>query len=152
MAQPENKRSTIYFDKQTHKSLRLKAAETHRSLSDMVNEAVKHALLEDQQDLAAFEARESEPTISYEAVRATNLSLTPALEQFVRDYAESGDYNDASEVIREALRLLKRTEEQRALKLERLRTAIQVGIEDMEQGNHIAISSDKELDNFFAKL
>lgn len=68
MAGNANKRSTIYFDEKLHKVLRLKAAETHRSVSDLVNEAVRHALLEDQQDLAAFEARESEPTMSYEAM------------------------------------------------------------------------------------
>lgn len=68
MAGNSNKRSTIYFDEILHKVLRMKAAETHRSVSDLVNEAVRNALLEDQDDLAAFEARESEPTISYEAM------------------------------------------------------------------------------------
>jgi len=68
MAQSASKRSTIYFDEKVHKVLRLKAAETHRSVSNLVNEAVKRLLLEDQQDLAAFEARESEPSISYEAM------------------------------------------------------------------------------------
>jgi len=53
-----------------------------------------------------------------------NFSLTPNLEQFVRDQASSGDYNNASEVVREALRLFKRAEEQRALKLETLRKAL----------------------------
>jgi plasmid stability protein len=65
MAQ-ENKRSTIYFDADIHKALRLKAAGTHRSVSDLVNEAVRHELAEDQEDLAALEAREGESTISYE--------------------------------------------------------------------------------------
>ena len=68
MAGNANKRSTIYFDENLHKVLRLKAAETHRSVSDLVNEAVRYSLLEDQQDLAEFEARESEPTVSYEAM------------------------------------------------------------------------------------
>lgn len=68
MSGSTNKRSTIYFDENLHKVLRLKAAETHRSVSDLVNEAVRHSLLEDQQDLAAFEARESESTVSYEAM------------------------------------------------------------------------------------
>ncbi|MDX8388513.1 MAG: type II toxin-antitoxin system ParD family antitoxin [Ghiorsea sp.] len=81
-----------------------------------------------------------------------NFSLTPNLEQFVRDRAVSGDYNNASEVVREAIRLLKRTEEQRALKLEYLRAAIQGGVDDIEQGNVIPINSDKELDDFFGKL
>ena len=56
-----------------------------------------------------------------------NFSLTPGLERFVRDLAGSGDYNNASEVVREALRLLKRTGEERALKMQRLRAAIQEG-------------------------
>ena len=49
------KRATVYFDPALHKALRLKAAETDRSLSDIVNEAVKLSLLEDAEDLAAFE-------------------------------------------------------------------------------------------------
>ena len=68
MTDHAHKRSTIYFDEKLHKALRMKAAETHRTVSDLVNEAVRHLLREDQQDLAAFEARESEPTIGYEAM------------------------------------------------------------------------------------
>ena len=60
-----SKRSTVYFDPQLHAALRLKAAHTHRSLSDIVNEAVRAALAEDQEDLSAFEERVSEPTMSY---------------------------------------------------------------------------------------
>jgi len=66
-----NKRSTIYFDADIHKALRLKAAAAHRSVSDLVNEAVRHEMLEDQEDLAAFEARETEPTVSYEELLNT---------------------------------------------------------------------------------
>jgi plasmid stability protein len=62
------KRSTIYFDPQLHAALRLKAAHTHRSISDIVNDAVRAALAEDQEDLAAFADRVAEPTISYEAL------------------------------------------------------------------------------------
>lgn len=47
------KRSTIYFDPQLHKALRLKAAHTERSVSDLVNDAGRRALREDQEDLAA---------------------------------------------------------------------------------------------------
>jgi len=65
---PVSKRSTIYFDPQLHAALRLKAAHTHRSLSDIVNDAVRAALSEDQEDLAAFEERVSEPTMSYETL------------------------------------------------------------------------------------
>jgi len=66
MAHSGNKRATVYFDEQVHRTLRLKAAETHRSISAIVNDAVRRALLEDAEDLAAFEARESEPTLTYE--------------------------------------------------------------------------------------
>jgi hypothetical protein len=61
-------RATIYFEPEIHKAIRLKAADTHRTLSDIVNEAVRTALREDQEDLAAFEDRVAEPTISYEAL------------------------------------------------------------------------------------
>jgi len=63
---PISKRSTIYFDPELHEALRLKSAHTHRSVSDIVNDAVRAALAEDQEDLAAFGERESEPTLSYE--------------------------------------------------------------------------------------
>jgi len=59
------KRSTVYLDPDLHKALKLKAVETSRSLSDLVNEAVREALAEDAEDLAAFEKRVSEPLISY---------------------------------------------------------------------------------------
>ncbi len=81
-----------------------------------------------------------------------NFSLTPSLEQFVRDRAESGDYNNASEVVREAIRLLRRVEERRALKMERLRAAIRDGDEALARGEFTDLNSDQELDAFFAEL
>ena len=62
------KRATVYFDPALHRALRIKAAETERSLSELVNEAVKLSLLEDAEDLAAFEERAEEPNLSFEAV------------------------------------------------------------------------------------
>lgn len=64
------RRSTIYFDPELHRALRLKAAETDRSVSDLVNDAVKLFLSEDAEDLAAFEERAGEPNLSFEAVVA----------------------------------------------------------------------------------
>jgi hypothetical protein len=61
-------RATIYFEPDIHKAIRMKAADTHRTLSDIVNEAVRAALREDQEDLAAFDDRVAEPVISYEAL------------------------------------------------------------------------------------
>jgi len=60
------KRATIYFDPDLHKALKLKAVETSRSITDLVNEAVREALSEDAEDLAAFDKRKNEPLISYE--------------------------------------------------------------------------------------
>jgi hypothetical protein len=60
------KRATIYLDPDLHKALRLKSAETSRSISELVNNAVKEALAEDAEDIAAFEERAREPLISYD--------------------------------------------------------------------------------------
>ena len=61
-----SKRATIYFDPDLHKALRLKAVETSRSITELVNEAVREALSEDAEDLAAFEKRKREPLVSYD--------------------------------------------------------------------------------------
>ena len=64
----ETKRATVYFDPLMHKALRIKSAATSRSLSELVNEAVRLSLAEDASDLAAFEERQSEPVVSFEDV------------------------------------------------------------------------------------
>jgi predicted HicB family RNase H-like nuclease len=51
----ETKRATIYLDPVLHKALRLKAVETSRSVSELVNDAVREALAEDAEDLEAFD-------------------------------------------------------------------------------------------------
>jgi plasmid stability protein len=61
-------RATIYLDSAMHKALRLKAAETHRSISEIVSDAVREALREDEEDFAAFEERAHEKSITYEAL------------------------------------------------------------------------------------
>ncbi|PCH64835.1 MAG: CopG family transcriptional regulator [Gammaproteobacteria bacterium] len=61
-----SKRSTVYFEKEIHQALRIKAATTHQSVSEVVNEAVRIALSEDQEDLNAFSQRADEATLSYE--------------------------------------------------------------------------------------
>jgi len=62
----EAKRVTVYFNPDLHKALRLKSVETSRSVSDLVNDAVREALAEDAEDLNAFDERAAEPLISYE--------------------------------------------------------------------------------------
>jgi len=61
-----SKRSTVYFEPDIHHALRMKAANTHQSVSEVVNEAVPIALREDQEELSAFEERANEPNLSYE--------------------------------------------------------------------------------------
>lgn len=60
------KRATVYLDPDLHKALRLKAVETSRSISELVNHAIKEALAEDAEDIAAFEERAREPLVSYD--------------------------------------------------------------------------------------
>ncbi len=62
------KRATVYFDPNLHRALRVKAAATDRSLSELVNTAVRAALAEDAEDLATFEARAAEPNLAFEEV------------------------------------------------------------------------------------
>lgn len=68
MSEETSKCATVYFEPELHKAIRLKAAHTHRSISEIVNDAVRLSLREDQEDLAAFEDRVAEPVMSYEAL------------------------------------------------------------------------------------
>jgi hypothetical protein len=60
------KRATVYFEPEIHRALRLKAAASDKSISDMVNDAVKLTLAEDAEDLEAFEVRKREPNLDFE--------------------------------------------------------------------------------------
>jgi hypothetical protein len=64
----EAKRATIYFEPDIHRALRLKAAETDRPISELVNDAVKRALAQDAEDLTAFRDRVREPNLAFEDV------------------------------------------------------------------------------------
>ena len=61
------KRATVYFDPEVHKALRLRAAANDQSISDMVNEAVRASLAEDAIDLAAFDKRKRERSVSFDS-------------------------------------------------------------------------------------
>lgn len=60
------RRATVYLDPELHKALRLKAVETSRSVSDLINDAVREALAEDAEDITSFEERAKEPLVSYD--------------------------------------------------------------------------------------
>jgi len=81
-----------------------------------------------------------------------HVSLTPKLEEFVKKKVDAGLYNNASEVVREALRLMVEHDELGRLKLKRLRDALTKGEADLAEGRSSTISSDAELSEFFARL
>jgi len=60
------RRATVYLDPEIHRALKLKAAATDRSISEMVNEAIRLALAEDAEDLAAFDERAAEPDLDFD--------------------------------------------------------------------------------------
>ena len=62
------RRATVYLDSELHRALRVKAAETEKSISDLVNDAVRQNLAEDAEDLAAYRARAKEPSVDLEAI------------------------------------------------------------------------------------
>jgi hypothetical protein len=62
------KRATVYFEPDIHRALRMKSAASERSISDVVNEAVRLSLAEDAEDLGAFESRAKEPSLDFEKV------------------------------------------------------------------------------------
>jgi hypothetical protein len=62
------KRATVYLEPEIHRALRLKSVEADRSVSDLVNDAVRRSLSEDTDDLASFRARAKEPTLPFEQV------------------------------------------------------------------------------------
>jgi len=62
-----SKRATVYFDPEVHKALRLRAAANDQSISDMVNDAVRASLAEDATDLAAFDKRKRERSVSFDS-------------------------------------------------------------------------------------
>jgi plasmid stability protein len=62
------KRTTVYLDSDLHRALRIKAAETEHSMSELVAEAVKLSLAEDAVDIAAFDERRREPSLAFDDV------------------------------------------------------------------------------------
>jgi antitoxin ParD1/3/4 len=81
-----------------------------------------------------------------------HVSLTAKLEEFVKSKVDGGLYNNASEVVREALRLMWEHDELQRLKLERLRDELAKGEADLAAGRLTTLSGDDELTEFFARL
>jgi antitoxin ParD1/3/4 len=70
-----------------------------------------------------------------------NISLTPEQDAFVAKVVEAGEYQNASEAVRDALRLLKQRRREDALKLKALRAAIKVGIDELDRGDFVELDA-----------
>ena len=81
-----------------------------------------------------------------------NVSLTPALEKLVQRKVDSGLYNNASEVVREALRLMKESEEFRRAKLKKLKAALAKGEADIVSGRATLLDHGEDIEAFSARL
>lgn len=81
-----------------------------------------------------------------------NVHLTPQLDALVRSKVESGLYNSASEVIREALRLLDEQDRIREIRLEELRNALRAGIDQLDRGEGSPLDVEKVIERGRAKL
>lgn len=79
-----------------------------------------------------------------------NVSLTPELERFITEQVESGRYRSASEVVRDAVRLLEQAIAERQAKLEALRQAVEVGVGELDRGE--GISADKVFRDLLDRL
>ena len=82
---------------------------------------------------------------------ARNIHLTDRYEEFVKAQVESGKFQNASEVMRTALMLLEKQEEEYELKMQALRDAVQEGIHDFDAGRYTTLENDDDIDVFFAK-
>ena len=63
-----NKRATVYFDPEIHRALKIKAATTSQSISEIIDAAIRLELYEDEEDLRALEERKNEPSMAFEDV------------------------------------------------------------------------------------
>ena len=77
-----------------------------------------------------------------------NVDLTEHLDRFIESGVRSGRFSDASEVVREGLRLLERREQEDMAKLEWLRTAAKDGFDAIDSGDYTTLSSDREIEDF----
>ncbi len=81
-----------------------------------------------------------------------NINLTEHFDQFVERQVSTGRYGNASEIVREALRLLEEMEQEREAKLDALRHAAKQGFDEIDQGAGIVLKDRKSLGRFFKDL
>jgi antitoxin ParD1/3/4 len=87
-----------------------------------------------------------------EAMPTRNINLTDHLDRFIERGVATGRYGNASEIVREALRLLEQRQQEGARKLQALRKAAREGFDEIDQGQGIVLKDDKALDTFLEDL
>lgn len=85
-------------------------------------------------------------------MRTQNVNLTDAQAEFIRQNVEAGEYNNASEVVRDALRLLKARKDEHQAQLDVLRAELQKGFAAHDQGRSTELSSRDEIDSLGAEI
>ncbi len=81
-----------------------------------------------------------------------NINLTDHFDTFVERQVSSGRYSNASEIVRDALRLLEEQEQEREAKLKALRAAAKQGFDELDQGKGIVLKGKKAIDEFMAGI
>jgi antitoxin ParD1/3/4 len=81
-----------------------------------------------------------------------NVNLTKHWDEFIESGITSGRFSNASEVVREGLRLLEQREAEEKAKLEWLRAAVKEGFDDIERGDYVTLTSDREVDDFIDRI
>jgi antitoxin ParD1/3/4 len=81
-----------------------------------------------------------------------NVNLTDHFDRFIESGVKSGRFSNASEVVREGLRLLEQREREDKARIEWLRAAAKEGFDDIERGDYVTLRSAKEIDDFIDKL
>jgi antitoxin ParD1/3/4 len=81
-----------------------------------------------------------------------NINLTERIDRFVTRQIQSGRYSNASEIVRDALRLLEEQEEERQAKLKALRHAAKQGFDEIDQRHGIVVKGKKSLSQFFKDI
>jgi antitoxin ParD1/3/4 len=81
-----------------------------------------------------------------------NVNLTEHFDRFIESGVTSGRFSNASEVVREGLRLLEQREQEDKAKIEWLRTAAKEGFDAIDRGDYVAVNSEEELDAFLGEI
>jgi antitoxin ParD1/3/4 len=81
-----------------------------------------------------------------------NINLTEHFDEFIKRQVSSGRYSNASEIVREALRLLEEKEQGRQARLKALRQAAKQGFDEIDQGKGIVLDDQQSIRQFITEI